>query len=183
MRLGVSPAAASTPRVFSLRGVRLYFPKLEPWVAQSVCFPAVPPGSSMRKCGVAGSASCCTACPVCSTIRHLSGSGRVATHPLHPGCWCSPLLLVWMNVSSLSHWLSDSRAVRFSVSSGCFLILNCCPSFGCARRCSVSTYASILARSPYSHFLKFCFLFAVLVGCFLLPYSPNCLIQLHLLYC
>ena len=36
--------------------------------------------------------------------------------------------------------------VIFYVSSGCFLFLNCCcPSFGCARRHSVSTYASILS--------------------------------------
>ena len=53
-----------------------------------------------------------------------------------------------MSVSSLSPWLSDFHAVRFSVSSGYFLYLNCCcPSFGCARRQSVPTYASILAIS------------------------------------
>ena len=63
----------------------------------------------------------------------------------HSGCPSASLLLVWMNVSSLSPWLSDFHTVRFSVSSGCFLFLNCCcPSFGCVRRCSVSTYASIL---------------------------------------
>ena len=37
--------------------------------------PAVPPGLSMHECGIAGSASSCTACPVHSTILHLSGSG------------------------------------------------------------------------------------------------------------
>ena len=72
-----------------------------------------------------------------------------------PSCPSPPLLPVWMNVSSLSPWLSDFHAVRFSVSSGCFLFLNCCcPSFGCARRHSVSTYASILAGSPTSGFLN-----------------------------
>ena len=35
VRLGVSPAAAPTPQVFSIRGLRLYFPALEPWVAWS----------------------------------------------------------------------------------------------------------------------------------------------------
>ena len=70
-----------------------------------------------------------------------------------PCCPSPPLLLVWMNVSSLSPWLSDFHAVRFSVSSGCFLFLNCCcPSFGCARRHSVSTYASILAGSSKKFF-------------------------------
>ena len=66
-----------------------------------------------------------------------------------PGCPSPPLLLVWVSVSSLSPWWSDFHTVRFSVSSGGFLFLNCCcPSFSCARRHSVSTYASILAGSP-----------------------------------
>ena len=69
-----------------------------------------------------------------------------------PRCPSPPLLLVWMSVSSLSPWLSDFHTVRFSVSSGCFLFLNsCCPSFGCARRHSVSTYASILAEASLLH--------------------------------
>ena len=55
-----------------------------------------------------------------------------------------------MNVSSLTPWLSDFHTVQFSVSSGCFLFLNCCPPFGYARRHSVSTCTSILARSPWS---------------------------------
>ena len=59
-----------------------------------------------------------------------------------PGCPSPPLLLGWMNVSSLSPWLSDFHTAPFSVSSGWFLFLNCCPSFGCARRHSVSTPAS-----------------------------------------
>ena len=67
-----------------------------------------------------------------------------------PGCQSPPLLPVWMNVSSLSPWLLDFHTVGFSVSSGHFLFLNCCcPSFGCVRRHSVSTYASILAGSPH----------------------------------
>ena len=65
---------------------------------------------------------------------------------LLPGCPSPPLLPVWMVVSSLSLWLSDFHTVRFSVSSACFLCLNCCcPSFGCAKRHSVSDYGSILA--------------------------------------
>ena len=70
-------------------------------------------------------------------------------------CPSLPLLQVWMNVSSLSPWLLDFHTVQVSVSSVCFLFLNCCcsSSFGCARRHSVSTYASILAGSPL--FLSF----------------------------
>ena len=41
-----------------------------------------------------------------------------------PGCPSPPLLPVWMNVSSLTPWLSDFHAIRFSVSSDCFLFLN-----------------------------------------------------------
>ena len=63
-----------------------------------------------------------------------------------PGCPSLPHRPVWMNGSSLSPWLSDFHTVQFSISSGWFLFLNCCcPSFGCARRHSVSTYTSILA--------------------------------------
>ena len=135
--------------MFSIRGLRLYFPELEPWVVQSVSSPVGPPCLSMRECGATGSASSCTACPVHSTIHHLSGFDCVAASPLNPGCPSPPLLLVWTNVSALSPWLSDFFAVQFSVSSGCFLFLNCCsPSFGCGRRRSVSTYTSILAGSP-----------------------------------
>ena len=67
------------PQVFSISGLRLYFPTLEPWVAWSVAE---------------------------STSRHLAAS------PLCPaGCPSPPLLLVWMNVSSLTPWLSDFHTV------------------------------------------------------------------------
>ena len=110
--------------------------------------PTIPSSLSMHECGAAGSTSCCS-----STIRHLAGSAsrHGAVSPLCPGCPSPPLLLVWVNVSSLSPCLSNFHEVRFSVSSGCFSFLNCCcPSFGCVRRHSVSTYASILAGSPLS---------------------------------
>ena len=111
-----------------------------------------PPGLSMRECGAVGSASSCTACPVHSTVCQVFGSSHVAASPVHPGCPSPPLLPVWINVSSSSPWLLDFRVVRFSVSSGCFLFLNCCClSFGCVKRRSVSTYASILV-----HFRHFC---------------------------
>ena len=89
-------------------------------------------------------------CHPCSTICHLAGSAShcLATSPLRPGCPSLPFLLVWINVSSLSPWLLDFHRVRFSVSSGFFFFFNCCcPSFCCAWKCSVSTYASILAGS------------------------------------
>ena len=141
VKLGVSPTAASTPLVFSISGLRLYFPTLELWVVLSVAW----------------STSCCLTgqlqlCPPCSTICHLAGSASrppPCCESSLPGFLSPPLLLVWMNVSSLSLWLSDFHTVRFSVSSGCVLFLNCyCPSFGCARRHSVYLCLHLGQKSP-----------------------------------
>ena len=112
VRLGVSPAAASTPTSIFSQWFEALFP----------CAGAL-------------------GCTVCHLVQPMPCSESSL-----PSCPSLPLLPVWMNVSSLSPWLSDFLTVRFSVSSGCFLFLNCCcPSVGCGRRCSVSTYASILA--------------------------------------
>ena len=46
-----------------------------------------------------------------------------------PGCLSLLLLLVWMNVSSLTPWLSGFHTVWFSGSSGYFLFLNLLLSF------------------------------------------------------
>ena len=151
LRLGVSPAASSTPTGVFTQRFEALFP-CSGALGYAVCF-ASPPFLPVYLCSNVGpraeSASCRIACSIRSTI-YLSGSASlIATSPLHPGCPSPPLLLVCMNVSSLSPWLSDFHIVQFSVSSVCFLFLNCCcPSFGCARRCSVSTYASILAETP-----------------------------------
>ena len=113
-----------------------------------------------RECGATGFASAWTACTVCPTLLQ---SWSPVSVPLVPPRQCEsslprllspPLLPVWMNVSSLSPWMLDFHTVQFSGSSGWFLFLNCCPSFGCAGRYSVSTYASILARSPTTLNLK-----------------------------
>ena len=68
--------------------------------------------------------------------------------PLHPSC-PSPLLLpVWMNVSSLTVWLSDFHTVQFSGSSGCSLFLNWLLSFfWLCEEAQCIYYASILAGS------------------------------------
>ena len=113
------------PWVLSIRGLRLYFPALEPWGAGMLCSPAVPPGLSMCQCGAAG-----------SPATTLWGLLAVAwPSPLHnppprcvrlppPCCMSSPPWplvstppMVWMNVSSLSPWSSDFHPVLFSVSS------------------------------------------------------------------
>ena len=145
VRLGVSPVAASTPAgVFNQR-FEILFPHS----------------------GTLG-------CAVCHLVNQLLPHRLAAAlpAPLHnppphwvcqlqpcrefsmPGCLSPPLLPVWMNVSSLSLWLSDFHTVCFSFSSSCFLFLNrCCPSFGYVRRHSVSTYTSILAGSLTFYFI------------------------------
>ena len=133
MRLGISPAATSTPTgVFNQR-----FEALFPHTRSLVCMVCItlPPPPFL---------------PVylCSNVGLWGPPAAVLPESSPLGCLSLPLLLVWMNVSSLSPWLLDFHAVPFSVSSGCFLFLNCCClSFGCARRRSVPTYASILSRS------------------------------------
>ena len=66
VRLGVSPAAAPTPMELSLRGLRLYFPVLELWVARCALLPAVCPVYLCANVGPRG-ATHCSACPV---LRH-----------------------------------------------------------------------------------------------------------------
>ena len=54
---------------------------------------------------------------------------HLAVSPRHLSCPSLPLLPVWMNVSSLSPWLSDFHTVLFSVSSSYLLFLNLLLSF------------------------------------------------------
>ena len=99
------PLPPQPPQVFSVRGLRLYFPELEAWVVQFVLLPSC---SSWFICTRMWD------CPVHQLLpRHESSL---------PGCPSAPLLQVWMNVSSLTTWLSDFHTVRFSVSSDCFFV-------------------------------------------------------------
>ena len=115
VKLGVSPAAASTPTGVSVSCLRLHFPTLELWVAQPV--------TRSTSCYLAGQLQLC---PVDSTICHLAGSAscHLTASPLRPGCPSLPLLPVWMDVSFVAPWLLDFHTVCFSVSFGCFLFLN-----------------------------------------------------------
>ena len=66
-------------------------------------------------------------------VPHSASLGSPRPHESSPsGCPSPPLLPVWMKVHFFISLVSDFLAVRFSVSSRC------------ARRHSVSTYASIL---------------------------------------
>ena len=136
VRLGVSPAAASTPA-----GV------FNQW------FEALFPGA-----GTLG-------CAVCHRVHQLLPCGPAADLPtrLHnpPPGWvhqllpCPRVLSAHLPISTRPTGLDECfffislvvglHTVRFSVSSGGFSLNCCCPSFGCAGRRSVSIYASILA--------------------------------------
>ena len=145
--------------MFSIRGLRLYFPALEPWVAWSALLPAVCPVYLCVNVGPRG-ATHCSACPalhhsesgplslsarmwgrrVCQwsdCLPHLSHTLPVSVPP-RPHESSPPRLPVSTPPTGLDECLffiflvPDFLAVRFSVSSGC------------ARRRSVSTYAAIL---------------------------------------
>ena len=74
VRLGVSPAASSTPTgVFNQRFEALYTGAGALGVMVRFAPLPVPPGLSMSECGAAGAASGLTACPVLSTIRQSLG--------------------------------------------------------------------------------------------------------------
>ena len=119
VRLGVSPAATSTPTgVF--RGLEALFP-----------------GAGALGCAF------CFAPPQFLPV-HLHANVRPPCSQTPPCRESSPPRLTISAPPTgmeecffFNSWLSDFCTVRFSGSSGCFLFLNCCPSFGCARRQSV----------------------------------------------
>ena len=156
MKLGVSPAAASTPTSVSNQSFEALFthPKtlgfvvclapqlfLPVYLHMNVGTPNPKSATSPRPPATSLPASCSLAYlgpPATALLRVLSA--WPPSQPLPP---------VWMNVSSLTPCLSDFYTVQFSGSSACFLFLNLLLSFfGCAGRHSMSTYTSILARSP-----------------------------------
>ena len=129
LRLGVSPAT-STPQVFIARGFEAFFPcagtlGCAVCLAPQLLLPVYP--HAMWDCQHH------LACPVLQLLA------------------CCLSFLLWLPVSAPPTGLdecfffissvSDFHTVGFSVSSGCFLFLNCCcPSFDCVRRHSVSVY-------------------------------------------
>ena len=107
MRLGVSPAAAPTPRSVLTQRLEALFPRAES-LSCMVCFaPRHLSGLSVHECGATGSASGQTACPVRPTLCQ-SRSHHGHASPLRPGCPSPPLLPVWMNVYFLFPWCRTS---------------------------------------------------------------------------
>ena len=138
VRLGASPAAASTPMGVFNQWFEALFP-------------------------LPGALGCLVCYRVHQLLPHWSAAASPA--PIHnllpcwvrqplpfngsslPGCPSPPPLPGWMKVSCLSPWLLDFLTVRITLSSGCFFVFKLFCPFGCARRHSMSTYASILAGS------------------------------------
>ena len=109
-----SHCCLSPHRYFQSEALRLYFPILEPLVAWSISLPS------------------CSSQFICIQMWDLPVHKPLPGWVLQfflPSCLSLPLLLVWMNVSSLTPWLLDFHTVLFSVSSGCFLFLNLLLSF------------------------------------------------------
>ena len=153
VRLGVSPAATSNPTaVFNLRCETLF-----PCTGALGCLVCLPPQLSLPVylhvtvgpstpsanawCGPPAAA---LPTPVCQPPPRSESS--------LPNWVSPPLLPVCMNV------FFNSLVVRLPYNSTfcqSWLFLNCCcPSFGCVRKHSVSTYTSILAGRHPSLFLK-----------------------------
>ena len=119
--------------MFSIRGLRLYFPKLEPWVEQSALLPAV---CLVYLCTNVGLQSLLVVRLPAPFIPHSASLGsatarRVLSAPVPVSAPPTGLDECLFFISLVSDFL----AVRFSVSSGC------------ARRRSVSTYTAILVLS------------------------------------
>ena len=139
VRPGVSPDASTLTGFFSQRFWSFISPHWNPGLHGLSHSPVVPPGSSTCKCGT-----------TCSASQHLiwSSSLHLAMSLLHPSCLSSPLVLVWMTVSSLTPGLSDFHTVWFFFQFWLFFVFKfVVVLFGCARKQRLSTYTSILAES------------------------------------
>ena len=151
------------PWAFSIRGLRLYFPTVEPWVEPSALLPAVCPVYLCSNVGPWG-ATCRSACHV---LRH-SESGPLS---LSAQIWgCRGLLVVRLPDPFVPHsaslrpvsvppWQRESSPPWLPVSTpptcldeclffislvSDFLAVRFSVSSGCVKRRSVSTYAAIL---------------------------------------
>ena len=125
VRLGVSPAAASTSTgVFSQR-----FEALFPHAGTLGCVVCLAPQLFLpvylhETVGP-------LPLPATASLGPPSRPATLPTLVLQPPPCCEsspPFLPVWMNIS-LTPWMSDFHTVQFSVSSGCFLFLNLLLSF------------------------------------------------------
>ena len=120
VRLGVCPAAGTPIGFFSQRFWDFISLHWKPGLFGFSCSPVIPPGLSACECGTSWSASSCLAWStrhsLTWSISHhplRSSTSCLAASPFHPSCPSPPLLLAWMNVSSLTPWLPDFHTVWF----------------------------------------------------------------------
>ena len=113
VKLGVSPT--TTTGFYSQRFWGFLFLCWNPGLRGQSHSLVVPPSLFACKCATTCSFSCCL------VLHPIFNTERCCPYP--------PLLPVWMNVSSLTPWLSDFHTVQFSGSSGYFLFLNLLLSF------------------------------------------------------
>ena len=139
-----SPEAGSfshhlNPHRFLLPEVlRLYISALEPWIVWSVSLPSYSSQLSTHKCGTTQSNSHHLAQWVLQLPPCHSFSLPVSASPAGLNeCFFFNSLVVRLPYSSIfwHFWLLFD------------LFFCCCPSFGCERKQSLCTYASILAES------------------------------------
>ena len=91
------------PRAFSIRGLRVYFPELEPWIVQSASIPAVCPVYLCTNVGPQDLLVLGDCLPRWSHTPPVS----VPPQPRQSSprrCPSPPLLLVWMNVYFVFPW-------------------------------------------------------------------------------
>ena len=107
---------------FNQCGLRLYFHVLEPWVVWSVV----------------GSTSCCLVCPAPQSTASLGPPAAVLLRVLSPISSGLPISTPPSSLDECVFFNSLVVGLPYSsifVSSGCFLFLNCCSSFGCVYLC------------------------------------------------
>ena len=105
VKLGVSSTTATPTSFYSQRFWSFISPWWSPGLHCLSCSPVVPPSLSACKSGTT-----------------LSSRHRLTTCPLCPSCPSPPPPPVWMNVFSLTPWLSDFQIVWYSSSSGYFFV-------------------------------------------------------------
>ena len=101
VRLGVSPSAASTPTGVCSQWFEALFPCAGALGCQAV--------TRSTSCCLTGQLQLCPPAPQSATSLGLPAMALLLSSL--PGCPSPPLLPVWMNVSSLSPWLSDFHTV------------------------------------------------------------------------
>ena len=121
VRLGVSPPTAIPISFYSQRLWDFISPCWNSGLLYLSCSPVVPPGLSAHKCGTAHSTS--------HRLTHLVPQLPTCCKSSLPRLPIFTLVPVWMNVSSLTPWLSNFHTIQFSDSSSYFLFLNLLLSF------------------------------------------------------